>query len=381
MTLGAHGLVPLWWALGGVGVLVGTAFLWPARIVEPRAFDARSALAPATQLRVLWVGHSLMNHRDPEATPSRNIPEVVGTFARERGVNYEALDHTLFGAPLSLLWRGSPHSYRRSEPDVVVRRSSLLEGSVDALVLTEGIPVERSLEEEHSAYYAQRFRCAVLASNPGARVYVYEAWSHLFASDESGGYPRPSVYDWRARLATDRAFVERLSDTVASGRGVSPPPFGGFFDALGGGIECSPGNVYLVPVGTVFRALADLLSEEELPFRERGMHVRDLFANPFTSWPEGWPLEEALSEAEESAALAALTTVKKDAPLDDIHPSDLGVYVAALVHFATLYGQSPVGLSNPVRGLPETSAQRLQELVWRVVTSDARTGVGSRLSR
>ena len=62
--------------------------------------------------------------------------------------------------------------------------------------------------------------------------------------------------------------------------------------------------------------------------------------------------------------------------MDDIHPSDLGVYFATLVSFATLYRQTPVGLSAPP-GLDEATARGLQELVWELVLNEPRTGVAS----
>ena len=68
---------------------------------------------------------------------------------------------------------------------------------------------------------------------------------------------------------------------------------------------------------------------------------------------------------------------------DQIHLNDLGNYFVAVVHFAVLYGRSPIGLPHAlVRGdgsianepTPEL-ARLMQQVAWKVVQSIALTGV------
>ncbi|HMP72332.1 MAG TPA: hypothetical protein PKE55_03630 [Kiritimatiellia bacterium] len=70
---------------------------------------------------------------------------------------------------------------------------------------------------------------------------------------------------------------------------------------------------------------------------------------------------------------------------DNIHPSDIGYYLSALVHYATLYRQSPVGLTNgaisaafdnddPVVIDPALAAA-LQEVAWDTARYHPRSGV------
>ena len=60
-------------------------------------------------------------------------------------------------------------------------------------------------------------------------------------------------------------------------------------------------------------------------------------------------------------------------PMDDIHLSLVGVYFSALVNFATLYRQTPVGLQYPNElGMLGTA---LQCVAWDSVLRDARAGV------
>lgn len=70
---------------------------------------------------------------------------------------------------------------------------------------------------------------------------------------------------------------------------------------------------------------------------------------------------------------------------DNDHVGDVGKFIAALTVYATVFRQSPEGMAIPAGYLqgsaaaqltPQLAAQ-LQSLVWRVVNSDARTGVNS----
>lgn len=68
---------------------------------------------------------------------------------------------------------------------------------------------------------------------------------------------------------------------------------------------------------------------------------------------------------------------------DDIHQSDLGNWLVAMTHFATLYHRSPLGLPaqlNRADGSPATppdpeAARLMQELVWQIVTGYPLAGV------
>ncbi len=77
--------------------------------------------------------------------------------------------------------------------------------------------------------------------------------------------------------------------------------------------------------------------------------------------------------------------------LDELHQTDLGAYVSALTHYATIMKRSPVGLppqaldayfynDNPVSFSP-TLAARIQELVWWVVANYPNSGVSESVSK
>jgi hypothetical protein len=359
---------------------LGALWLSPTPMPEPREIDwERHRAGPTDELAVYWVGHSLMNARDGRVEGSRNLIELVGDFAAAQGLAYEGFDNTIYGSCLSMLWRGVPHLHERRVPEMLERLRTLFEHGerFDALVMTEGVPLEGALRYEHSPFYAQQFQRALLERNPNARVYLYECWSNLHASDAGRFYPPPSVYDWSARLAEDRARWERIADLASTGA-VPAPGLGARLARWFASDRLEPAGhrpIFLVPVGTVFRELAQLAPGARPQIAGRPLELADLFSNVYIDWPSSWPLAKALPAAEEQAQIAKLTKRHPDEPLDDIHPSDLGVYIAGLTHFATLYRRTPVGLPANVAGLDEPNARRLQELVWTLVRRDPRTGV------
>ena len=367
------------WVLGALILVVAAVVLvWPPAPPTPRTVDWQAhRREPTDSMRVVWVGHSLMNARDDHRPGAKNLLETVAGFAEARGETHVGLDHTLYGAPLSLLWRGEPHGYSRHEPQMREQRRALFSGeeTYDAIVITEGIPVEASEELEHTPYYLQRFYCAFLERNPHGSVYLYESWVHLQASDPDAHYGPPNFWTWTDAVESSRAVWDRIADTAATGRVVGPDLedyVKRFFGPTDG--QCShDAPIFTIPVASAMRALAIRLREPHpWTLGPRALSIGDLFLNPYVNWPPGWPTEDELGEDEIATALGALRRRYPNEELDDVHPSDLGVYFSALVTYATLYGKSPEGLPGPesMTGLSE-----LQRFVWEHVRADPRTGV------
>jgi hypothetical protein len=73
---------------------------------------------------------------------------------------------------------------------------------------------------------------------------------------------------------------------------------------------------------------------------------------------------------------------------DNIHTNELGAYAIAMIHYACIFNESPVGLPNNLlpnapQGTPIPSpalATYLQTMIWDVVTKYPRTGVASTTS-
>jgi hypothetical protein len=87
-----------------------------------------------------------------------------------------------------------------------------------------------------------------------------------------------------------------------------------------------------------------------------------------------------------SNAVAAIPSLDRpDLYQDNLHPTDTGYYLSALTHFATLYRQSPVGLTNgaisadvnldtPVL-IDPTLAAALQQVAWNTARYHPASGV------
>jgi hypothetical protein len=62
---------------------------------------------------------------------------------------------------------------------------------------------------------------------------------------------------------------------------------------------------------------------------------------------------------------------------DTIHVDDVGMYLSALVHFCAMYGRDATGFGGGSPGLTQPVRAILQDIAWRAVTSDPRSGVPS----
>ncbi|MEM9071944.1 MAG: hypothetical protein AAGE52_25775 [Myxococcota bacterium] len=312
---------------------------------------------PRDSATVYWVGHSLSSARDALHPSSRTLFELVGDFASAAGQSYDFHRHTTPGAPLS--WNWNEESAKRAE---IETRG----GRYDVMIMTEGISLAESIRWHNTAFYAQRFYCAMNNANPASEVYLYESWHHLYGSDPEQRYPEPHVFDWRARLDEDRPRWESIIDDAM--RADLPPPSDmPYYD----GGRCTPSRqMRLIPAGTAIAALVDAL-ETNAPVWE-GLTRHGLVQNGYRNWPSEWPVAPG-TPVDWRARMSTLETIHPGV-LDDIHPNRTLIYFVALVHYSTVYRRSPIGLPA-LNGVSPSLARAMQELVWNVVTRDPRTGV------
>ena len=357
------------WLATWVGLIVGGYVAGnEARCSElptvPAANWDADKLGPRSSLSVAWIGHSLMEHQVDSTWGRLDLMSLVGRFAESRKLSYAMTDHTLFGSPLSALWRGRPHSYARDASAMVAKREALVRDAAryDAIVLTEAIPLLGTMRTEFSAYYLRRFYCSVLAANPLARVYLYQTWTHFQGSDRGQAKAPPHPFDWRGEMEAERALWEELAETARKPAVAAPTLLSRLgWKSIGDGGCTVEAPIFIVPVGDALLALDERL---------RTPHPGDRFL-----WPDGRPLR--MTDLVENPLLPSTggTAVLRDPskPMDDIHPSLVGVYFSALVNFATLYRQTPVGLPYPVELGPLATA--LQCVAWNSVLRDTRAGV------
>jgi hypothetical protein len=332
-------------------------------------------LGPRDSATVYWVGHSLIEAKAPTANGEMDLMTLVGTLARAKGLRYEMGDHTLWGSPLSALWRGKPHSYDRDASAMVEKRRQFEAeaGKYDSMVLTEVIPVKRALDNEYSAHYVRRFYCTLKSANPQAQIYLYESWVNLQGGDPHAGYPPAHLFNWRDEMRAARAAWETLADAASQPKVTEPGWLSSFWPSTtNAGCDVTD-PIFIVPVGRAMLALADRIASPEpgdafeLPTGAR-LAMTDLFANPYLADETG------PGGQDRQAPVRRLRDPSK--PHDDIHPGAIGIYFNALVHFATLYRQSPEGLPD-FEALGPAVSRTLKCIAWDVVASDPRAGVGA----
>ena len=160
---------------------------------------------------------------------------------------------------------------------------------------------------------------AARADAVGAGVYLYETWHRL---DDPAG--------WLWRIDADRAD---LWETLLRQAMVGDAP-----------------TIYVIPGGQVMAAVVRKIEAGEVP----GLTQRaDLFAR-------------------DARGVA-----------DTIHLNDIGNYIVALTHYATLYQRTPVGLPHdlqradgtPITRMDPAAVAMMQQVVWDVVTGYPATGV------
>ncbi len=160
-----------------------------------------------------------------------------------------------------------------------------LAGGVDALILTEMIDLSDAIRYHDSPRYLAHWAHEARQHAPEARVYFYETWHHWSAGDT-----------WLERLDSD---PEALWEGTILAQAMAHE---------------GVGTVHVIPGGRAMAAFVRALEGQGgLP----GLADR---AGLFALDPEG--------------------------AVDRIHLNDLGAYLIALVHVATLYHLDPRGLPH-----------------------------------
>jgi len=230
-----------------------------------------------------------------------------------------------WGAPLRAHW----------DPDIPVNgfadennhanhapaRVAIGSGDFDAVVMTEMVELRDAIRFHDSATYLAEWARLARGARGDVRLYLYETWHN---TDDPAG--------WLARIDMDYGRLWR--DTIA----------------LPAALEADA-PVYIVPGGQVMAALVRVV--------------------------------EAAGGVGNVAGRDALMARTPEGGVDTIHFGDLGAYLMALTHYATLYQRSPVGLPLALMRADGTPAQApdaaagalMQQTVWDVVRATPLSGV------
>ncbi|TMM49320.1 hypothetical protein [Sulfitobacter sabulilitoris] len=244
---------------------------------------------------VLFVGHSLIGTANPD---------MLDQLLRHAGAEAEVHAQIINGAPLRYNWDTA------ASAEGVDARALMAEAPVDALILTEAIPLRNHTTWSESAAYAKRWADLARGTNPKARIYLLETWHSL-----SSGTGVEVEYD----DGDDKAWRDRLDLALPDWQGIA---------------QAVPG-MRIIPAGQAMARLLDLIAAGDVAGLDR---IEDVFS-------------------------------------DDIHPNAIGHYFVAMVEYAVLSGQSPLGLPHALSdrwgrsfdGPDAALAARLQAIAWEVV--------------
>lgn len=248
---------------------------------------------------VVMVGHSLFGPDNPQML-QQLLAKQPGATAP---VTVEA--QIINGAPLSYNWQ-----HAKSAEGINARQR--LTAPVDAVIVTEAIPLANHLKWSNSEEAVTQFYELARSANPDVQFYLQETWHSLNSGtgtevpfDEGAATP------WRQRLEQDLPRWQALVDDVNAATG---------------------GTVRLLPAGQAMARLDDAITAGTLP------------------------------------GLQSISQVFSD----DIHPNALGFYYLSLVQYAVLTGQDPRGLPHRLQDRwrqgytapSEALARQLQRLAW-----------------
>ncbi len=244
----------------------------------------------AEGISAFYLGHSLV---------SPTLPEMMRDVL-DAPVEYQIIN----GAPLEVQWKESAIAQGKNG------REWLPGHAIQALVITERVPLKTTIEYHASADYASQWAGLAIAANPLVQTYLYQTWDDI--DDAQTGTTRT----WRDRILSDLPLWQGIADGVNAKlpNGATP--------------------MRIIPAGLGMVRLHDAIAAGKVPGADS---IRDFFR-------------------------------------DDIHPTDAGFYYVAMIHYATLTGASPVGQPAQLKGeygpyppVPKEQAAVLQQLAAETV--------------
>ena len=256
-----------------------------------------------------------------------NIPAFTQQLAQAAGFD-EASYHSQLGWGTSLREHWDPaltingFAEMNDSPAHAPAKPALESGSYDALVLTEMVDLQDAIRWHESGRHAGLWAGFARQHRTDMPIYLYETWHDTRIAD-----------GWLERIDAD---LPALWEGTIMAQAMAMPDVG---------------VIHLIPAGQAMAAFTRAL--------------------------------EAQGGLPGLADRHGLFALNDDGTRDTIHPNDLGSYLVALVHFATLYHSDPRGLPHELTradGSPADApspevAALMQAVAWDVVRSLPQTGV------
>ncbi len=218
--------------------------------------------------------------------------------------------------------------------------------------------------------------------------YNIQDWELLVVTENFEG---PADFDFNQSPTYLSNFVQHAWLNGNNGDG-APTMLWTNWPALDGTTYFPPFSVYGFPENattyTAWRELLDFLEMEGVD-NEGGWQGLQDSAN--TSLPEDAPpvyiipgnrMMARLYDDIQLGIVPSITSVDQIFT-DGVHTNDIGAYMVTLIHYACIFGKSPVGLSNELSSgivINPDFATYAQNMIWEVVINYPRSGVVENLT-
>lgn len=322
--------------------------------------------------KIYWVGHSLISGSDPYVPWSQNLMYLMDSVTTSQGHTYDFYEHITPGAPVGYNWGATQAIWDAGIGNVIqplLNTEHADYGTYNTMVVTEGITIQGSYTWWATSFFVRQFFAAARAANPNCRLFFYESWHHLQATDDDGrNYYGPiSQYDFIEFMDTTTyiwdTILDRSKDPTLTQLPIPEYEYQGPGQDPGVGFTDTLHDAYLIPTGPilvkVLKRLEQNLPTDDWSFGTDSLTSLDFFVNPLANFPTD-----------------TVTPIHPNDPVDDIHPSHVLVYLNTLVHYSVIYQQNPINVPA-LNGVPENIAAIFREIVWDHVINDPRTGVSS----
>lgn len=246
------------------------------------------------------------------------VGEMVNDMATDAGISTYNYNYQFIGGTcLTSQW--NDHATPQGGTDSWVE----LANGYDVVVLAEQIPIQEVIDghpwgcDLGSVAATDNFYDLAKSANPNARIYLMEYHNEADLT-------LPDPYAAWTQMNTDmRPLWERVADSVGL---------------------INNGEVCIVPVAAAFQAYADSIIAGTVP--------------GVSDWTDIFDPTDTI--------------------VANIHPTEETYYLVACVHYATIFGQSPEGLTHETIAAagwpfdPPTPEQAaiMQRIAWEVVSND-----------
>lgn len=237
------------------------------------------------------------------------INDNLSEIARSAGYAHDYLRSTIPGAPTD--WNWDHPGEALGEPDYHTVFET--KAPIDHLFTQPFAGHNRSIDNE--VEYSGKFYRLARQKSPQVQMWIYAQWpSQKFddnwakATDSAAGLGRSPAKTWEEGVANHLAYHEAVRQRLEQ--------------------ENSGKPVWIVPGGLALANLKRAIAAGQVP------GLKDFFASQFQ---------------------------------DDIHLSNKGAYLIALVHYVCIYKRNPAGVSLANSGLTPQQAAAYQRIAWDTV--------------